>query len=47
MADVRRTVEDVFAHWLRGLHLSISASIGLNTLFGAAMPNGLVLLMTV
>jgi cobalt-zinc-cadmium resistance protein CzcA len=40
-------VGGVFALWLRGLHLSISASIGFIALFGVAVLNGLVLLSTV
>lgn len=35
------------ALWLRGLHLSISASVGFIALFGVAVLNGLVLLSTV
>ena len=37
----------VLALWLRGLHLSVSASIGFIALFGVAVLNGLVLLSTV
>lgn len=37
----------VVALWLRGLHLSVSASIGFIALFGVAVLNGLVLLSTV
>ena len=37
----------VLALWLRGLHLSISASVGFIALFGVAVLNGLVLLSTV
>lgn len=37
----------VVALWLRGLHLSVSASIGFIALFGVAVLNGLVLLTTV
>jgi len=40
-------VGGVFALWLRGLHLSVSASIGFIALFGVAVLNGLVLLTTV
>jgi cobalt-zinc-cadmium resistance protein CzcA len=40
-------VGGVLALWLRGLHLSISASIGFIALFGVAVLNGLVLLSTV
>lgn len=40
-------VGGVIALWLRGLHLSISASIGFIALFGVAVLNGLVLLSTV
>ena len=40
-------VGGVVALWLRGLHLSISASIGFIALFGVAVLNGLVLLTTV
>ena len=37
----------IVALWLRGLHLSVSASIGFIALFGVAVLNGLVLLTTV
>lgn len=37
----------VLALWLRGLHLSVSASVGFIALFGVAVLNGLVLLSTV
>jgi len=37
----------VLALWARGLHLSVSASIGFIALFGVAALNGLVLLTTV
>lgn len=37
----------IIALWLRGLHLSVSASIGFIALFGVAVLNGLVLLSTV
>jgi cobalt-zinc-cadmium resistance protein CzcA len=40
-------VGGVLALWLRGLHLSISASIGFIALFGVAVLNGLVLLSTI
>ncbi|MDV3295110.1 MAG: CusA/CzcA family heavy metal efflux RND transporter [Brachybacterium paraconglomeratum] len=40
-------VGGVLALWLRGLHLSVSASIGFIALFGVAVLNGLVLLTTV
>lgn len=40
-------VGGVIALWLRGLHLSVSASIGFIALFGVAVLNGLVLLSTV
>ncbi|HYJ78014.1 MAG TPA: CusA/CzcA family heavy metal efflux RND transporter [Longimicrobiaceae bacterium] len=40
-------VGGVAALWLRGLHLSVSASIGFIALFGVAVLNGLVLLTTV
>jgi cobalt-zinc-cadmium resistance protein CzcA len=40
-------VGGVLALWLRGLHLSVSASIGFVALFGVAVLNGLVLLTTV
>lgn len=40
-------VGGVFALWARGLHLSVSASIGFIALFGVAVLNGLVLLTTV
>jgi heavy metal efflux system protein len=40
-------VGGVIALWLRGLHLSISASVGFIALFGVAVLNGLVLLSTV
>jgi cobalt-zinc-cadmium resistance protein CzcA len=39
-------VGGVFALWLRGLHLSVSASIGFIALFGVSVLNGLVLLTT-
>lgn len=40
-------VGGILALWLRGLHLSVSASIGFIALFGVAVLNGLVLLTTV
>ena len=40
-------VGGVIALWVRGLHLSVSASIGFIALFGVAVLNGLVLLSTV
>jgi cobalt-zinc-cadmium resistance protein CzcA len=40
-------VGGIGALWLRGLHLSVSASIGFIALFGVAVLNGLVLLTTV
>lgn len=40
-------VGGVLALWLRGMHLSVSASIGFIALFGVAVLNGLVLLTTV
>jgi cobalt-zinc-cadmium resistance protein CzcA len=40
-------VGGVIALWLRGLHVSVSASIGFIALFGVAVLNGLVLLTTV
>ena len=40
-------VGGVAALWVRGLHLSVSASIGFIALFGVAVLNGLVLLTTV
>ena len=40
-------VGGIIALWLRGLHLSVSASIGFIALFGVAVLNGLVLLSTV
>jgi cobalt-zinc-cadmium resistance protein CzcA len=40
-------VGGVLALWVRGLHLSVSASIGFVALFGVAVLNGLVLLSTV
>ena len=40
-------VGGVLALWARGLHLSVSASIGFIALFGVAVLNGLVLLTTV
>ena len=40
-------VGGVAALWLRGLHLSVSASVGFIALFGVAVLNGLVLLTTV
>ncbi|MEJ7810259.1 MAG: CusA/CzcA family heavy metal efflux RND transporter [Gemmatimonadaceae bacterium] len=40
-------VGGITALWLRGLHLSVSASIGFIALFGVAVLNGLVLLTTV
>lgn len=40
-------VGGVLALWVRGLHLSVSASIGFIALFGVAVLNGLVLLTTV
>lgn len=39
-------VGGIVALWLRGLHLSVSASIGFIALFGVAVLNGLVLLTT-
>lgn len=41
------TIGGIAALWLRGLHLSVSASIGFIALFGVAVLNGLVLLTTV
>ncbi|MHB0964695.1 MAG: efflux RND transporter permease subunit, partial [Gemmatimonadaceae bacterium] len=40
-------VGGVVALWVRGLHLSVSASIGFIALFGVAVLNGLVLLSTI
>ena len=40
-------VGGIAALWLRGLHLSVSASVGFIALFGVAVLNGLVLLSTV
>ncbi|MBI2797439.1 MAG: efflux RND transporter permease subunit [Gemmatimonadetes bacterium] len=40
-------VGGIGALWLRGLHLSVSASIGFIALFGVAVLNGLVLLTTI
>jgi cobalt-zinc-cadmium resistance protein CzcA len=40
-------VGGIVALWLRGLHLSVSASVGFIALFGVAVLNGLVLLTTV
>ena len=40
-------VGGVLALWVRGLHLSVSASVGFIALFGVAVLNGLVLLTTV
>jgi cobalt-zinc-cadmium resistance protein CzcA len=40
-------VGGVLALWVRGLHLSVSSSIGFIALFGVAVLNGLVLLTTV
>ncbi|MBI3792954.1 MAG: efflux RND transporter permease subunit, partial [Gemmatimonadetes bacterium] len=40
-------VGGILALWLRGLHLSVSASIGFIALFGVAVLNGLVLLTTI
>ena len=40
-------VGGVVALWLRGFHLSVSASIGFIALFGVAVLNGLVLLSTI
>ena len=40
-------VGGVAALWVRGLHLSVSASIGFIALFGVAVLNGLVLLTTI
>jgi cobalt-zinc-cadmium resistance protein CzcA len=40
-------VGGIAALWLRGLHLSVSASIGFIALFGVAVLNGLVLLSTI
>src|SRR5207302_9778309 len=39
-------VGGVLALWVRGLHLSVSASIGFIALFGVSVLNGLVLLST-
>ena len=40
-------VGGILGLWLRGLHLSVSASIGFIALFGVAVLNGLVLLTTI
>ena len=40
-------VGGIVALWVRGLHLSVSASVGFIALFGVAVLNGLVLLTTV
>lgn len=40
-------VGGVLGLWVRGLHLSVSASIGFIALFGVAVLNGLVLLTTI
>lgn len=40
-------VGGIAALWMRGLHLSVSASVGFIALFGVAVLNGLVLLTTV
>ncbi len=40
-------VGGVVALWIRGLHLSVSASVGFIALFGVAVLNGLVLLTTI
>jgi cobalt-zinc-cadmium resistance protein CzcA len=40
-------VGGILALWVRGLHLSVSASIGFIALFGVAVLNGLVLLSTI
>lgn len=40
-------VGGILALWIRGLHLSVSASIGFIALFGVAVLNGLVLLTTI
>jgi cobalt-zinc-cadmium resistance protein CzcA len=40
-------VGGILALWARGLHLSVSASIGFIALFGVAVLNGLVLLTTI
>lgn len=40
-------VGGLLALWLRGFHLSVSASIGFIALFGVAVLNGLVLLTTI
>lgn len=40
-------VGGIAALWIRGLHLSVSASVGFIALFGVAVLNGLVLLTTV
>lgn len=40
-------VGGVMALWVRGLHLSVSASIGFIALFGVAVLNGLVMLTTI
>ena len=39
-------VGGIVALWIRGLHLSVSASVGFIALFGVAVLNGLVLLTT-
>ncbi|MNK37107.1 Cobalt-zinc-cadmium resistance protein CzcA [compost metagenome] len=41
------TIGGIAALWLRGLHLSVSASIGFIALFGIAVLNGIVLLSTI
>lgn len=40
------TVGGVLALWIRGLHLSVSASIGFIALFGIAVLNGIVMVST-
>ena len=40
------TVGGVLALWVRGLHLSVSASIGFIALFGIAVLNGIVMVST-
>jgi cobalt-zinc-cadmium resistance protein CzcA len=41
------TIGGIAALWLRGLHLSVSASIGFIALFGVAVLNGIVLVSTI
>jgi cobalt-zinc-cadmium resistance protein CzcA len=41
------TIGGIAALWLRGLHLSVSASIGFIALFGIAVLNGIVLVSTI